>query len=161
MLLYRLSKECEVNKILSYRDFDGIGREYLREEDFLFCNNHDYKENEKYLHFFKEKSNLLYLWMDVGEMICTYDIPKEIVDTHTGEGYYTDYFTFTEREVIEECAIPSYLIDFDDLVSVDEITYTIDVDDYLLDPSMKKYTKEYYWNNHPNVYDDKMSNPQI
>ena len=127
MIVYRLCREDEIQQILNSQSFSEVGN---------FCRNnserntHHYDENIKYLHFFKTKTDLLYLNTLKGRYICVYDIPEELLLKHYGLGKYRDYVRFAHLNQVEEFAIPTNLIKFDYLQSIDRIIKDIDVEDF-------------------------------
>ena len=130
MLLYRLSKEEEILKILDTRKTDVIGA-YCSNNPKL--NNHIYQKDKKYLHFFLSEYEITNLNPQKGKYICTYDIPKDIVNAYLGFGYYLSVFDLETSKKITECAIPCELISFQNLIKIEKITKTLDFEDYLDD----------------------------
>ena len=57
MKVFRLCREDEVKQILNSKSFENVGN-YCRNSE---RNSHNYNEDVRYLHFFKNKSDLLYL----------------------------------------------------------------------------------------------------
>ena len=74
MLVYRVCSKEEIDKLFQNRDIKDIGN-YCTKTD---VNNHEYEENSKYIHFFKEKSSIFHFLLRE-RYICEYDIPDEIL----------------------------------------------------------------------------------
>ncbi len=130
MLLYRLCKEAEILKILDTRETNVIGK-YCSNNPKL--NTHIYHKNKKYIHFFLAEYEITNLNPQKGKYICTYDIPKEIVNKYLGIGYYRSIFDLETLTKIHECAIPCELISFANLIKIERITKDLDFEDYLDD----------------------------
>lgn len=128
MLVYRLCKEEEVNEILKSKKFKNVGKCFKINNKM---NTHKYIENRRYLHFFDQIVNLFHFDTCEEYYICTYDIPKELLDKYRGMGYYLDSFNLKTYEQVVEYAIPSNYISFDYLLKIQEIREDMDVDDYL------------------------------
>ena len=141
MLVYRLCKEAEVLKILETRKIATIGK-YCANIHKL--NTHVYKKDKKYLHFFLEEYEITNLNPNKDMYICTYDIPKDIIDSHLGIGYYRSIFDLETLKKINECAIPVELIPFSYLQKIEKITKYLDFEDYLDD--INKYKEVIYQN---------------
>lgn len=109
MKVYRYLSQTELNNILSGK-IEELGKEYEkpgRERK----NTHKYKENVKYMHFFKSKSSMLmtsYLYskMPGNYFFCTFDIPIRVLALHGGKGFYpaSGYDNIT---VLNEYAVPA------------------------------------------------------
>ena len=130
MTVYRLCNELEFQKILNTMSFDDIGS--------LCCNNskrnnHRYKSNQKYLHFFKDYDSLFYLYLKSGTYICTYDIPDEILEKYVGVGKYLDRMYMKKIESVTEYSIPNAEISFDYLKSIEKISRDIEYEEYIDD----------------------------
>ncbi len=133
MVIYRVCKKEEVKRILDERSFDNVGNFCKNTE----INSHNYKENTKYLHFFKSKTDLLYLNTSKGMYICIYDIPTEILTKYHGFGKYNSYFEIAcsdDKTInlvsVEEYAIPSNIIKFKHLKIIAEIIEYADIEDF-------------------------------
>jgi len=140
MKLYRLCRRAEVQQILDNQSFDNVGNYCCNSER----NSHKYNESIRYLHFFKNKSDLLYLNTLVGRFICIYDIPEHLLSEYGGYGKYRDYFKFVKLINVEEFAIPSQYIKFDFLENVFEIIRDIDIEDMYEDASLIGLISEIY-----------------
>ena len=140
MLVYRICDDKEMSLILSERSFNSIGKEY---EINSKLNNHQYNKNTKYLHFFKEYSDVFYLSSSDKTYICIFDIPDDILLRYKGIGKYLDRLLFEKLEQVEEYAIPSELILFDYLVSVDKISKDLLFEEFLANDCRDKLTKGY------------------
>ena len=140
MYLYRVCDEEEYGKIIN--NDSNIGK-YMTGNPRL--NNHKYKKDTKYLHFFAQESDILYLNNLKNKYLCTYNIPDELAAQHKGEAYYLDILNFKRIENVIEYAIPSDIIDLSYLEKVEQLIAEIDIDDYMQkDTPFKKdvYLKE-------------------
>ncbi len=142
MKVYRLCRRDEVEEILDNYSFDNVGN-YCRNSE---KNSHIYDESIKYLHFFKQKTDLLYLNTLVGRFICVYDIPENLLSKYCGYGKYRDYIKFSKLVDVEEIAIPSQYIKFDFLENIFEITRNIEFEDLYEDSSLAGLVSEIYNN---------------
>ncbi len=140
MKVYRLCRENEVNQILNNQFFDNIGSFYSN----FGCNIHNYDKDKRYLHFFKSKASLLYLNTLKNRYICVYDIPNRLLQKYLGKGKYRDLINFAELVEVEEYAIPSKLLKFKYLQSIDKIIEYIDVDEFLEDDSLCDFVENVY-----------------
>ena len=58
MYVYRICDKEEIDIIFNYKSFKLVGdygSKYIKNQIERNVNNHNYDENEKYLHFFKKK----------------------------------------------------------------------------------------------------------
>lgn len=140
MKVFRLCRENEVKQILDTKSFEYIGN-YCRNSE---KNSHIYNENIKYLHFFKNKSDLLYLNTLTNRFICVYNIPKEILSMYSGYGKYRDYIRFITLNKVEEFAVPSSIIKFDYLSSISKIVKDIDFEDMCENPNLSGFIQQIY-----------------
>ena len=140
MIVFRLCKEDEVQQILEKQSFEKVGS-LCKSSD---KNSHSYNESVKYMHFFANKSDLLYLNTLKGRFICEYNVPEQILSKHFGIGKYVDYVNFSEMNKVEEFAIPSRDIRFDYLQSVNKIVKDIDYEDMFEDSNLKGFVQEVY-----------------
>ena len=141
MKLIRLCKEEEVKSILERKDFDGVGKKYQNNEKL---NNFNYDPNEKYLHFFRDISGILYLDSTKGNYICTYLVPDELLEGKNGYGKYLDYVNFKQLQLVPEFAIESKFLSFDNLEKVEKIVKDIDYHDLFFNPYFKGLTETIY-----------------
>lgn len=130
MLVYRNCDKKEIKKVLTNKNFNNIGS--MCEEN-PSKNTFKYLEDTFYMHFFKDRYSLLYLDTSTGRYICTYNIPDFILEKHFGYGFYLDLISFKTLGKIEEYAIPSNLIKFEYLESIDILTDFVDFEDVLHD----------------------------
>ena len=128
MLLYRLCKEEEIIKILKTERITAVGK-YCHNTHKL--NTHIYKKDKKYLHFFEEEYEIINLNPQIGKYICTYDIPKDIINDYQGFGYYRSIFDFESLNKVKEYAIPTELISFINLIKIEKIKAYLDLENYL------------------------------
>ena len=92
MKVYRYLSEDELNKIKE-GDVLSIGGYYYKNP----TNSHRYDENERYLHFFANKKNYLYV-RDLHYFnnkkcqfyLCEFNIPLRVLIRYAGVGYYVD-----------------------------------------------------------------------
>ena len=130
MVVYRLCNELEFQRILNTMAFDDVGCLCSNNSKL---NNHKYKTNQKYLHFFKEFSSLFYLYLKPKSYICTYDIPDELLEKYLGVGQYLDIVFMRKLEKAVEYAIPNSEILFEYLKKVEKVSKYIDYEEYLDD----------------------------
>lgn len=109
-LVYRLCGSEELKDIEAGRmhNVGGIGADYT-----IKNNNHRYKKETKYLHFYSNIQDALLHKMNVYDntILCKYCIPEYILKNYKGTGYY-DAIGYDENyHVVKEYAIPSYLVD--------------------------------------------------
>ncbi len=139
MKLFRVCKRQEVGCILRDFGFENVGTEYTSIED----NTHQYDKNKKYLHFFTKKKNIKYLGtMRNGMLLCTYDVPDQIAQDHTGIG---KYYTIRGIEVLEECAIPTEELRYEYLLAAQVLSFDRKLDaDFWNDDKVDKNCTLYY-----------------
>ena len=140
MLVYRVCQEKELNEIMSNESFDTVGRHYSANP---LKNTHNYKDDKKYLHFFKDLDSVFYCSTSCGNYICTYDIPDNILAESKGKGYFLDRFAFKHVQEAEEYAITTDNLSSDYLTKVELIKESMDVEDYLFDEISDKLTTIY------------------
>lgn len=123
MNVYRVCNEQEVKYIVDNKNFDNVGRNiYCSLFGKTLNNTHDYEELGYYMHFFKDYSSINCWNYNVGDYICIYNIPQDILDNYAGTGIYDVLMNGSfERIILDEYAIPSRLINLDYLVSVEEV----------------------------------------
>lgn len=118
MKVYRYLCEEEYNNILN-SNLDKIGHEYHGKK---LSNTFNYKQGEKYLHFFKNKKSIseiqkIYRKDGKDYYICTFNIPILILLKGMGKGYYEtrgyDTYCESKREFILNVKDfkPEFLID--------------------------------------------------
>ena len=117
MLVYRICKKDEIEKIFKEKSFENIGR-YFQINSSL--NNHNYEDVYRYMHFFDDKVNILYLNLS-NHYLCTYDIPEDILCKYVGIGYYWDFEFLEHLENVKEYAVKSEEMDISFLKQVDYI----------------------------------------
>ena len=79
MQVYRLCSEYEINIILKTHDFSKISRFFYPNPKL---NNHKYQPHQRYLHFFQKLSDILYQDTTSDKILCTYNIPDEILNKY-------------------------------------------------------------------------------
>lgn len=109
MKLFRLCNATELNYILEYKNFDTLFRTFLKNSN---SNTHNYLPDTKYIHFFREDFNILYLHPKQGRYLCVYDIPDEIAKQCLGLGIYYDYIYFKRKTSSLEYAIDSSKMEY-------------------------------------------------
>ena len=128
MLVYRICKEPEMESLLNTKSFTNVGKNFKINSKM---NNHNYKEEKKYLHFFKFKNDIFYLNLAKNYFLCTYDIPDDILKEKHGIGLYLDLFKFNNLIEVEEYAIETDLLKIEYLVKVERFLSVIDLFDYM------------------------------
>lgn len=88
MLGYRICRESEITIIINTGYLSKVGKAFIPNPRL---NNFDYTPNTKYLHFFPNKMDILYLSTSIGTIVCEYNIPDAILKSHEGEGLYLDF----------------------------------------------------------------------
>ena len=139
MLVYRVSSQKEIDKLFQNRDIKDIGN-YCTKTD---VNNHEYEENSKYIHFFKEKSSIFHFLLR-GKYICEYDIPNEILEKYEGVGYYHNYYGFKSMVEVVEYAVKCCELDFNYLNKVEYSKEELEPEYYLDDPNLLKFVQSVY-----------------
>lgn len=119
MIVYRLCKPEEMNKILDDKGFDNVGRTFTVSPRL---NNFNYEPQTKYLHFFTSKMDLLYLCPSEGHIVCEYCIPDELLTCHEGEGLYLDFLFWRNTCRVKEYAVPTELIKIEYISKVEQLT---------------------------------------
>lgn len=132
MKVYRYATKEEVERVLC-GDLSSVGTVYQK----IDCNTHKYKDNIKYLHFFKKITGI----DDVKKLrdnnktyyICEYDIPLIVLLIGRGTGYYdtrgyeNDVKTQVEYivpvETIKPQWLKKYIIDNVETTSETETTF--------------------------------------
>ena len=122
MEVYRLCNEVEYQIIGNTMSFDNIGSIYKNNSKE---NNHNYHNNQKYIHFFKEYTSLFYLYLKPGLYMCTYDIPDELLEKYVGVGQYLDIVFMRKLENVVEYAIPNNEILFEVIKNNNELKVNI------------------------------------
>ena len=78
MLVYRICKKSELERIFEDTNFTSVGYNF----PVFDLNIHNYTENSKYLHFFLKKESIFYLRTLKDRYICIYDIPEDILNRY-------------------------------------------------------------------------------
>ncbi len=125
MQVFRLCKYEEFKSILEKRNFKYIGQEFQINSQ---KNTHQYLQNVKYMHFFKDEISLLYLEGHKGDYVFVYDIPDEILNVSSGYGFYFDFINFSSINKITEYAIDAKKIGFEHIKRVYSIIQDLDFD---------------------------------
>ena len=136
MIVYRFMTESEF--LLWHEGNKNMGTEY----DKCVENTHNYKSNEKYLHFFKnlfDAASVLSVLDSSVNYLCKFDIDKTILKNFEGKGSY-----FANGEVdagkieVVEYAIPAKLLSKNNLKSCRKVRD---------ENSVKFLTEDMGWNN--------------
>lgn len=105
MVVYRVCSKEEVDFLLNGGDISLVGS---MPEKFRM-NIHCYDVNERYMHFFRNEGNVVLVGRFPEDYICVYDIPKSVLRSSIGIGYYTNIFSTWE---LTEYAIRSKDMNF-------------------------------------------------
>ena len=141
MQVYRLCSEYEINIILNTHDFSKISHFFYPSPKM---NNHKYQPHQRYLHFFQKLSDILYQDTTSDKILCTYNIPDEILNKYIGLGYYFDYINYNNLQFVTEYAIPNVEINFPYLEKVERLKRNIDYEDFLNDENLMTLTTTIY-----------------
>lgn len=125
MRVYRLCSENEAESVIKDRGFEGIGHKCQID---LKKNNHSYKKEENYMHFFENEISLLYLYPSKGKRICVYDIPEDILNSAIGTGFYLDFIELKCLEQVTEYAVESRKMKFEYLERIYAVQKDLDFD---------------------------------
>ena len=146
MLVYRLCKFEEVNKLLEEKNIDSIGvpaSVFINIQQVKNVSSHEYDYHLDYLHFFKDLSSIFYYDTE-DKYLCTYNIADEILTNHKGQGFYLDFVNLRRLVAVDEFAIPTNELSFENVVKVEKIKEFIDYDDYIADSSLDDELKLIY-----------------
>ena len=127
MRVFRLCNSNEIERIIENKSLAQIGKSYKIDP---IKNTHQYVDGKKYMHFFKDEIDLLYLSPQKGKHICVYYIPDDLLKESKGYGNYADFVLMEKIERIEEYAIPSEKMKLGYLKIIYMITEDIDFDYY-------------------------------
>ena len=87
MLVYRFMSKKELDLFLS-GDMEKIGNTFVG-NGYERCNNHDYKNEEKYIHIFRYIKDFDYIYaVSKFEYFIAFDIPMVTLMSSRGRGYY-------------------------------------------------------------------------
>ena len=117
--VFRLISERE-KQAIEMHDISKLGCFYKKS----ICNNHKYKKNIKYIHFFDNKNDARLLHNELGSSkayLCTCAIPINILKKYLGKGYYTMRGYYDTIDTIKEYAIPTSDFDFEWIKSITPI----------------------------------------
>jgi len=126
MLVYRVCGIEEINYIIDNGNFSTIGSLGKSTE----ANNHNYQYGCNYMHFFLNMHDINYISSEKGSCICTYDIPKEVLDRYCGVGKYIDFIDFKKRTYVVEFAIKSEEMRLEYLKRADVLTTFVNYEDF-------------------------------
>ena len=134
MILYRICSNREVNLILNnnFSEVGSLGANLIEYQNQKGMNNHKYEVDKYYMHFYKDKDNILFGNAFAGNYVCTYDIPDEILDNNFEYGQYLSPFDLESIVSVPEYAIESNKIKKEYIKTIEIIKETIDLcdDDY-------------------------------
>ena len=136
-MVYRVCKKEEYESLVNCVAFSELGAYF--DFDTSLLNDHNYDKDEKYLHFFREMGNIVFLGTLKGNYLCYYDVPDDLLEKSKGIGYYNEPGIIVKRFNIEEYAIPSNLIKYEYLIGIARIKHEIELNDYLDDPSLASF----------------------
>ena len=139
MKLYRLCNFMEYEYMM--RNSRLLGNTFLINSK---VNSHCYKLKTRYLHFFSEAINLLYLNTYSGNYVCMYDIDDELLIGCFGVGKYFDLFDFKKIVQVGEYAVPVKKLEFDNLKEIYLIQRSIFAEDYLYNSDLFSYMEKVY-----------------
>lgn len=147
MEVYRLCDKEEIDEIFKNKDFKNAGskgKKYKKNEGEINFNNHNYDEDEMYMHFFPKFNNLFYLNLEKGMYLCLYDIPDDILKKNIGTGEYGDPFDYRITRMVTEYCIKSNEIRFEYLEKVDLLNNDIDYIDFLSGEPLDDFFENVY-----------------
>lgn len=127
MIVYRVCKKIEIDKIFEDNNFQNVGSNYCG----TTINDHKYDKDSKFLHFFPNKDSILFLKTLKDRYFCVYDIPDEILNENMGTGYYLDFINYRDMKEVVEYAISTNIITIDNLKQIYYIKNEIDYEDLL------------------------------
>lgn len=127
MIVYRVCKKIEIDKIFEDNNFQNVGSNYCG----TTINDHKYDKDSKFLHFFPNKDSILFLKTLKDRYFCVYDIPDEILNENMGTGYYLDFINYRDMKEVVEYAISTDIITIDNLKQIYYIKNEIDYEDLL------------------------------
>ena len=148
MKIYRLCKEKELKKIFFSNSFKNTGNYFIKKN---LINTHEYKSSVKYLHFFKDINDVLFINPEEGMYIYEMDLDSAFLKQYFGYGFYRDLLLYDRCSYIEEYAIDERFLNIDDVCSVHKVVKEITKRDYIerniefcienVDYKNKKYAK--------------------
>ena len=131
MILYRICSEREVNLILDndFSEIGSLGANLIKYQNRKDMNNHNYDVDKHYMHFYKDKGNVLFMNAFSGSYVCTYDIPDNILEGRLSIGKYNGYFYGNNEINVSEYAIESEKIKKEYLQKIEKIKEDIYITD--------------------------------
>lgn len=127
MIVYRVCKKNEIDKIFEDNNFQNVGSNYYG----TTINNHDYDVEKKYLHFFQNIDSILFLKTLKDRYLCVYDIPDNILNENVGIGHYWDFINYSDLKEALEYAISTDILTMDNLKQIYYIKNEIDYEELL------------------------------
>ena len=147
-IVYRVCNSDEIDKILVLSDFSKIGKKFPQN---LRCNNHIYDKDEFYMHFFKERRDVLRLFNLANCYLCSYSNPESILDSSKGEGWYPNHLGYDKEDAVIEYAIKSKELDINNLISIDKIKFKIYFYDSIYDIKIDDFLERLYEKEHNKI----------
>jgi len=131
MILYRICSEIEVDLILDndFNEVGSLGANLIEYQNQKGMNNHKYDPNKYYMHFYKEKDNVLFGNATTGNYVCTYDLPDDILEGKLCFGKYNGYFYGNNEINVSEYAIESEKIQKEYLQKIERVKEDICITD--------------------------------
>ena len=104
MKVFRLCYSDEIENILTYRSLKHAGQLCQINPD---KNDHQYEFGKRYMHFFGDERQLLYLSLQQGQNVCVYDIPDNVLKESKGYGKYPNFINMNRTNKVPEYAVPT------------------------------------------------------
>ena len=139
MQVYRVCNKKEYSIIMKTKNCSIVGSE-MSNSNF---NSHYYMKDKKYMHFFSNFDDILYLNLRKDYYICIYDIPDDLLNISAGIGYYYDFIEFDRIVSAEEYSIESNDIKFDYLIKAYRINEYLDFEDFIYGDVISKCEQVY------------------
>lgn len=128
MKIYRLCKEEEIKNILYSKSFENTGNYFYINNS---VNNHKYKRNVKYLHFFSDINDVMFMSPEKGMYIYEINMDSSTLEKYFGYGYYSDLLLYSRYRYIKEYAIDKSILNINDLYAVYKVIREITKKDYI------------------------------
>ncbi len=115
MKVYRYLSETELNSILNGKT-NNVGNIFIKRREFtkktsVRPNNHKYKNNEQYIHFFKNLQDIEHRrselrTSDENYYFCCFEVPRLVLFMAAGKGYYSSLHGYEHYiETVREYAV--------------------------------------------------------
>jgi len=125
MKVFRLCTSDEIENILAFKSLRHAGQMCYNDPT---RNDHQYEFGKKYMHFFGDERQLLYLSPKQGHNVCVYDIPDNVLKESKGYGIYLNFINMRRTNKVPEFAVPTDKMKLDYLKSIYLVTGDIDFD---------------------------------